>query len=297
MVTIRKVMLFLVFFAFSALCAEEVQVSADNFFADENKLYSLLTGNVVVNKGKTDTLKADQIEIFFDADKQPIKYIAKGKVTFKILLKDKNYDGSGDEVIYEPLAEKYTINGNAYLHESGDDKKVYGDKIIADQSKGSYKVEAKQNSQIKMIFQTLNDKKQVENVVATADNFTYNEGAAKASLLGNAKVVKGKDDVLTSKEIVILFDANKQANKYIANGDAKFKIFMNDKHYNGKGNTLTYEPKKEFYTLQGNAFLEELEDKKQIYGDVITVDKIKGHYAVKSNKKAPVKLYFKVEGK
>lgn len=289
----RLVLLFCVFVY--CLDAEEIRVSADSFFADENKFYSILTGNVVVNKGDFDTLKAEQIEIFFNQDKQPIKYRATKNVTFKILLKDKHYDGSGNELIYEPLQDRYTIVGNAYLHEVEEDKKVYGDKIVADQKSGTYQVDAKKGAQTKMIFQIQGAKK--EEVVATADKFYFNDGALKASLIGKAQVVKGKDDVLNANQIDILFDADKKPLKYVATGDAYFRIFMNLKHYNGKGGSLIYEPNKELYTLKDNAFLQEVEDNKQIFGDIITVDQNKGHYAVNSNKKAPVKLFFKVEGK
>ena len=53
MVLGEKIVKFSAFFALfiGAIDAEQVQVTADNFFADENKQISTLNGNVVIKKG------------------------------------------------------------------------------------------------------------------------------------------------------------------------------------------------------------------------------------------------------
>ena len=66
---------------------EQVEVTADNFFADEIKQISVLTGNVRIKKGAYDTLNSDKVTIYFDAKRQPTKYVATGNANFKILLK------------------------------------------------------------------------------------------------------------------------------------------------------------------------------------------------------------------
>ncbi|MGP1485088.1 MAG: lipopolysaccharide transport periplasmic protein LptA [Campylobacter sp.] len=143
--------------------AEQVEVTSDNFFADENKFVGEFTGNVNIKKG-SDLLTADKVRIFFDKDKNPIKYVANGNAKIKALIKEKTYDGAGNELIYEPKENLYTINGNGFLHEIDSDKKVYGEFIQINQNSGTYSVKSdkKTNSvekkPVKFIFQ-VEDKK------------------------------------------------------------------------------------------------------------------------------------------
>jgi lipopolysaccharide transport periplasmic protein lptA len=97
--------------------------------------------------------------------------------------------------------------------------------------------------------------------------------------------------------VTIYFDAKRQPTKYVATGNANFKILLNQKHYDGKGGVLTYDPTIEAYTLENNAYLHEAETKKEVYGDKIIVNRQKGTYEVKSGggEKKPVRLIFQVE--
>lgn len=143
--------------------AEQVEVTSDNFFADENKFVGEFTGNVNIKKG-SDLLTADKVRIFFDKDKNPIKYIANGNAKIKALIKEKTYDGAGNELIYEPKENLYTINGNGFLHEIDSDKKVYGEFIQINQNSGTYSVKSDEKTNsvekkpVKFIFQ-VEDKK------------------------------------------------------------------------------------------------------------------------------------------
>ena len=142
-----------------------------------------------------------------------------------------------------------------------------------------------------------------EQVEVTADNFFADEIKLQSVLTGNVKVKKGSFDTLNSDKITIYFDKNKQPTKYIATGNAKFKILINESHYNGKGDILTYEPKTEIYTLKGNAWIEEVETKREVFGDIITINQLNGKYEVNSDRsskkidKKPAKLIFKIEDK
>lgn len=134
---------------------EQVEVTADNFFADEIKQISVLTGNVRIKKGAYDTLNSDKVTIYFDAKRQPIKYVATGNANFKILLNQKHYDGRGGVLTYDPTIEAYTLENNAYLHEAETKKEVYGDKIIVNRQKGTYEVKSGggEKKPVRLIFQ------------------------------------------------------------------------------------------------------------------------------------------------
>lgn len=140
------------------LNAEQVEISADSFFADEKSLVSDLKGNVVVKKGNYDKLQSDKVRIYFDKHKKPIKYQASGNARFQAFVNEKRYSGSGDEIFYEPNTQTYTLSGNANIQEVDSDKKVYGDKIVINQKTGTYSVDSKDNKPVKLIFQ-IEDKK------------------------------------------------------------------------------------------------------------------------------------------
>lgn len=158
----RKIAILALFVCFLNLNAgEQVEVTADDFFADEIKLVSTLTGNVIIKKGSYDTLKSDKVVINFDAKKQPLKYTATGNANFKILLNEKHYDGKGGVLTYIPNDEIYMLENNAYLHESESKKEVFGDKIIVNRKKGTYEVKGggSQKKPVKLIFEVEDNKK------------------------------------------------------------------------------------------------------------------------------------------
>jgi len=144
-----------------ANASEKVEVTADEFFADEVKQISILTGNVTIKKGDYDTLKSDKLTITFDKNKQPTKYTATGNANFKILLNGKHYDGRGGVLTYTPTNETYTLENSAYLHESESKKEVFGDKIVVNREKGTYEVKSGSGAEkkpIRLIFQVEDNK-------------------------------------------------------------------------------------------------------------------------------------------
>lgn len=152
-----KKIVFLILTAILWLNAEQVEITSDKFFADENKHTTEFKGNVHIKKGN-DELKADTIVVNFDKKRQPIKYTATNNINFKLFIKDKHYEGSGDILIYEPLKELYTISKNAHLKEIQTNKNVYGDKIVIDQKNGIYNVNSSNKQPVKFIFE-VGDKK------------------------------------------------------------------------------------------------------------------------------------------
>ncbi|MCR4941647.1 MAG: lipopolysaccharide transport periplasmic protein LptA [Campylobacter sp.] len=139
--------------AFAFANAEQVEIQADSFFADENKQISEFIGNVNIKKGEYDNLTANKVTVHFDKKRQPTKYVATGNAKFKIFMKEKHYDGSGGVLTYEPATQIYTLTQNGHLHEIDTDKHVYGDKIVVNQAKGLYNVNSDPNKPVKFIFQ------------------------------------------------------------------------------------------------------------------------------------------------
>ncbi len=143
--------LILCLFCLNLAFANQIKVQALSFYADENTEKSILSGNVIVNHG-SDTLSSDELIIFSDKNRKPIKYEANKRAKFKITLKGKVYEGSGDQFIYDALKDTYEINGNAYISEIQSSKKLYGNKIIVDRKANIYRVESKDKKPAHFVF-------------------------------------------------------------------------------------------------------------------------------------------------
>lgn len=137
--------------------AQNVEVTADKFSANEITGRSEFAGNVTVKKGE-DVLKADKLVIFFNKKRKPTKYEAVGNATLDIKIDKKNYYAQGDKLVYEPQSKLYKIDGNAFLFDKTTNKKVYGNFIKVDQNKGLYEVESRKNKPVKFIFQVEDEK-------------------------------------------------------------------------------------------------------------------------------------------
>ncbi len=136
---------------FSFVEAEKVEISADSFEANEPKQISIFSGNVKIKKG-TDEFSASKVVILFNKKNKPTKYSATGEVNFQLNTKEQNFVGYADKLIYEPSTQKYQILGNAFIHETTQDRKLYGEKIIIDRKKGTSKITGTKNRPVKFIF-------------------------------------------------------------------------------------------------------------------------------------------------
>ncbi|EAI0652486.1 lipopolysaccharide transport periplasmic protein LptA [Campylobacter coli] len=146
---VRKIILFLI--SASISLASQIEVKALNFYSDENKGESVLSGNVEIIRGD-DILTAEKVIIYTDKNRKPTRYEAMQNAKFKIVLKGKTYKGSGDKFIYNVAKDIYEINGNAYINELQSNQKLYGDKIIVDKRNNVYRVESKDKKPARFIF-------------------------------------------------------------------------------------------------------------------------------------------------
>jgi lipopolysaccharide export system protein LptA len=151
-------LLIAIFLACAISNAANVEIVAKKFFADEKKQISIFTGDVVITK-EQDKLVANSVTIHFDANKQPLKYIATGDAKADMFINEKKYFASSDKMIYNPIKNEYELIGNAFLHEIITDKKVYGDKIFVNQINGRYEVDSSGDKPVKFIFQVEDKKK------------------------------------------------------------------------------------------------------------------------------------------
>ncbi|MDR3345865.1 MAG: lipopolysaccharide transport periplasmic protein LptA [Campylobacteraceae bacterium] len=131
-------------------------------------------------------------------------------------------------------------------------------------------------------------------IEVTADKFGADEKKQISEFAGNVTVIKEKD-TLNADKVTINFDERKQPTKYTASGNVRVKMLLNEKHYNASGKTLIYEPALSKYTLEGDAFLSEIDTDKRVYGEKIEVDQTNGTYVVEGKSSEPAKFFFQIE--
>lgn len=128
----------------------------------------------------------------------------------------------------------------------------------------------------------------------SANHFHANEKSGENVLSGNV-LVKNDKDILRSSRLLIITDKKRKPLKYIASGRAYFEIVLDNKHYKGNADELSYDVNDDTYELKGKAFVEELTKKQKLYGDKIIINKQENAYTVFSDKKKPVKFTFELE--
>ena len=112
------------------LNAEDLKITSKYFHYDTTKKESVFKGDVKVKKGK-DKIDADEIVVFFNKNKKPQKFVAKGDVKFIIVLdKNSTYKGKSKKLIYQLHNGNIILFGNAEIVKLDTNESIKGNKII-----------------------------------------------------------------------------------------------------------------------------------------------------------------------
>lgn len=118
------------------LCSELLEVSADKIYSNQEKGYTQISGNVVVLKG-LDVLRASEVIIKTDKNRNPTFYDAKGNVTFKVTLEDKRVmRGRAQNITYDAIKDEYRLKGKAFVQEEGKANALKGEEIVLNTKSG-----------------------------------------------------------------------------------------------------------------------------------------------------------------
>jgi len=134
------------------------------------------------------------------------------------------------------------------------------------------------------------------NLEITSNNFYYKDGEQKAKFSGNVIAKEGKN-IIKANKVIVFLDKDNQAKKYIASGSVKFEIKNEKQYIKGNSKVLIYLPIEDKYILKGKVALDDILNKRQVFGDEIVIDNKKGESYAKSQTKKPVKFIFKVKSK
>ncbi len=128
----------------------------------------------------------------------------------------------------------------------------------------------------------------------TAKNFYHKEGEKKAVFSGNA-VANDGTNLIKADKIIIYLDENNEAIKYEARNRVYFELKDAKKFVKGKCNILIYLPNEDKYILKGNVALNDVLNKRKVFGDEVIYDNKHHNSIAKSLSNKPVKFIFKVK--
>ena len=132
------------------------------------------------------------------------------------------------------------------------------------------------------------------NLEVSANSFYHKDGEKKAVFSGNV-IAKEEGNLIKSDKITVFLDNNSEAKEYIASGNVYFELKAPKRFIKGRCKKIKYLPVEDKYYLQGNVVVEDVLNKRKIYGSEIVIDNKNGSSYAKSSSKKPVKFIFKVK--
>lgn len=152
----RAFLLFLYLLLCAGALAQELDIQAQKVFADEKKGVTIATGKVKMVKGE-DKLNADEVRIYVNKARKPLKFEAIGNVDFLLLTQDgRRLKGKSDTLIYLVDANEYQLIGRAQVQEIGKPNFLRGEKITLNNDNNFANVESSSSAPVRVIID-LND--------------------------------------------------------------------------------------------------------------------------------------------
>lgn len=147
----KKIILLTIITALS-LFAEELQIKAKQFNADQKEGISIFEGDVNIIKG-ADELNASKVTIYTDQEQNPTKFVAEGNASFNILTQEgAAYSGKAQKVIYMPVEKEYHFFTDVYLKQINEKKEIIGSEVILKTIEGKAYAKGAEKAPVIMIF-------------------------------------------------------------------------------------------------------------------------------------------------
>jgi len=138
---------------------------------------------------------------------------------------------------------------------------------------------------------------QAEQLKVIANSFNGDEKTGITIFQGDVKIQKGSDE-LNASTVTIYTDAKRKPTKYIATGNVSFYIKTENKSiYKGKAGKAIFIPSKSEYHFYKDVHIEQLDEKKEINGEEVVINTVKGKARAKGGDNKPVVMTFEIEDK
>lgn len=157
-----KKRIFLTICMTASLFAQELQVKAKLFNADQKAGISIFEGDVNILKG-SDELNASKVTIHTNTKQEPTQFIAEGNASFKIKTEEGAlYSGKAQKVIYWPQKKEYHFFQEVHLKQLNEKKEIIGDEVVLKTIEGKAYAKGAKQEPVIMIFTMPEEKKEQE---------------------------------------------------------------------------------------------------------------------------------------
>ncbi|MEA1917127.1 MAG: lipopolysaccharide transport periplasmic protein LptA [Campylobacterota bacterium] len=128
-----------------------------------------------------------------------------------------------------------------------------------------------------------------------SDEYSGNNKKGISTFIGNVRVTLNRDR-LSADKIVVLSDKENKPTSLTATGNVSFFVQTDDgSQYEGSASKAVFYPNKKQYNFFKDVKLLQLDNKKEIVGDEISVDLINSTASAKSKTDKPVMMIFDVK--
>lgn len=128
-----------------------------------------------------------------------------------------------------------------------------------------------------------------------AKSFEANEKNGVTTFKGDVRITKGSDE-LNASIVTVYTDADRKPMRYEAEGDVAFFIKTESgSTYRGNAQKAVFIPAKKEYHFFTNVHLQQIDEKKEINGEVVIVSTIEGKAQAKGGQQTPVIMTFEIE--
>ncbi|MBD3793363.1 MAG: hypothetical protein IE889_04285 [Campylobacterales bacterium] len=117
------------------LQADEIDIHADHFYANDINKQAYFEGNAEVIQ-RANRFNADKIVVHFNQQRKAIKYEAMGSVKFDITENEIHYKGKAQTITYAPNDSKYYFSGDVVLEDLTNKRKIEAEEVSLDLKTG-----------------------------------------------------------------------------------------------------------------------------------------------------------------
>ncbi|WP_455756047.1 lipopolysaccharide transport periplasmic protein LptA [Sulfurimonas sp.] len=125
-----------------------------------------------------------------------------------------------------------------------------------------------------------------------ANSFYTDQKTGISVFEGEVNIIKENDE-LNASEVTIYTDKDNKPTKFVAKGDASFRITTKEGSlYKGKAQKVVYFPKTKEYRFFTDVYLSQVDEKKEIIGNEVVLKTIEGKAHAIGAKSEPVIMIF-----
>jgi lipopolysaccharide export system protein LptA len=147
-----RIIFILILFIFSLAKQNSIEITSNQFEADNIKKKFFFNGNVNVTKGR-DILKSDTLTVLLTKENKAKEYKAVGNSMIDIHTKENHYIGTANTIKYFPKKNYYELTGNAVLKDITNNKEIKGHIIQIDLKNQKSKILSNHKKPVKLIFE------------------------------------------------------------------------------------------------------------------------------------------------